>query len=221
MATGATPGSGLPFWWLKEARSPMTKISGWPGTLRSSSTMTRPGAIERRPGALGEHLARGAGAHAGGPEHGVGGNAVFAAVDREGDSIGVDGGNSPRWKGCATAEPRFKNCRSAFTDRSGGKVGAGRCRFALHQDDGGHREGRCGGKSWRLGCPRATSPSRAGEFDAGGPAADDDEIQQARRSPVRLALGTLEGVEERLRISVAFSIGFQAGRDGFPLRITE
>jgi hypothetical protein len=44
IATCATPGSGLPSArsCVMEARSPITKISGWPGTDRSGSTMTRP-----------------------------------------------------------------------------------------------------------------------------------------------------------------------------------
>src|SRR5437763_1449443 len=44
MATGATPGSGLPPWCRNAARSPITNTSGWPGTVRSGSTRTRPAA---------------------------------------------------------------------------------------------------------------------------------------------------------------------------------
>ena len=42
MATGATPGSGLPPWCVKTDRSPITKISGCPAMLMSGSTVTRP-----------------------------------------------------------------------------------------------------------------------------------------------------------------------------------
>ncbi len=42
IATCATPGSGVPVWWGKEARSPMTNTSGCPGMERSGSTSTRP-----------------------------------------------------------------------------------------------------------------------------------------------------------------------------------
>ena len=42
LATGATPGSGLPSASVAAAVSPMTKISGWPGTDRSARTFTRP-----------------------------------------------------------------------------------------------------------------------------------------------------------------------------------
>ena len=38
----ARPGRGLPPWCGKFARSPMTTISGWPGKLRSGSTVMRP-----------------------------------------------------------------------------------------------------------------------------------------------------------------------------------
>src|SRR6266567_1761263 len=41
MATDATPGSGLPFW-FKVAVSPITKMFGWPGTVRSLATLTCP-----------------------------------------------------------------------------------------------------------------------------------------------------------------------------------
>ena len=42
MAAGATPGTILPLSSLSEARSPMAKTSGCPGTLRSRFTNTRP-----------------------------------------------------------------------------------------------------------------------------------------------------------------------------------
>ncbi len=35
------PARAFPFWWLKLARSPITKISGCPGTVRSGSTIRR------------------------------------------------------------------------------------------------------------------------------------------------------------------------------------
>jgi len=41
MADCATPGRGFPVWWRKFARSPITKISGCPGAVRSGSTLTR------------------------------------------------------------------------------------------------------------------------------------------------------------------------------------
>ena len=42
MAAGAMPGAGFPFHTLTVAVSPMTKISGCPGAVRSDSTFTRP-----------------------------------------------------------------------------------------------------------------------------------------------------------------------------------
>src|SRR5690606_28961513 len=42
LAAGATPGTGRPSGRSTAARSPATKISGWPGTDRSGRTFTRP-----------------------------------------------------------------------------------------------------------------------------------------------------------------------------------
>ena len=42
LATGATPGSGLPSASSASAVSPITKTSGWSGTDRSGATLTRP-----------------------------------------------------------------------------------------------------------------------------------------------------------------------------------
>ena len=63
-AAGATPGTGLPSC-CTLARSPATKISGWPGTLRSRPTGTRPA----RSRGDAEQRAQRRGGDAGGPQH--------------------------------------------------------------------------------------------------------------------------------------------------------
>ena len=48
IAAGATPGTGRPSC-SSEARSPITKTSGWPGTVRSGGDAHAPGPVERAP----------------------------------------------------------------------------------------------------------------------------------------------------------------------------
>ena len=74
MATGATPGSGLPAASFMLARSPMTKTSRCPGMLRSGSTSTRPARSTGAPRARPERRGR----YSSGPQHGGGGHYLLA-----------------------------------------------------------------------------------------------------------------------------------------------
>ena len=85
IATGRQPGSGLPVWCGKKARSPMTNTSGWPGMVRSGSTHA-PGAVEGDA----EGCRQRGGGDAGGPEHG---RARRGARPPSDDAVGVDAGD--------------------------------------------------------------------------------------------------------------------------------
>src|ERR1035441_3009240 len=148
--------------------------------------------------------------------------------------------------------PREINWRSALTERSGGKVGRTRgspstsmmaasrgsmwrkswrrgavaispsapARLALDEHDGGLA---------RVDVAEVVAQGvvgdlaeRAGQFDAGGAAAHDDEVQPgAARGGIRLALGALESEEEAAADRGGVFDGFEARRDGFPLVVAE
>src|ERR1017187_1834923 len=120
MATGATPGSGLPPWWVKLHRSPMTKISGCPGTLRSGSTMTRPARSSCAAGRSASTLPR---CDARTP---AAQSTVWVAMRSSRPLTETVTPSASMFVTRALVRertPREINWRSALTERSGGKVG--------------------------------------------------------------------------------------------------
>ena len=185
LATGATPGSGLPSASGSSAVSPMTKTSGWPGTREIGRDDDAAGAIGR--GA--EPVAGRRGHDAGGPDDGARLDALGAERDAVGSRSAVTGAPS------RTSTPSCSSDRFAPPPTATGA-------------NGGSRRGPASTSTMRAlrgSMVRKSAGERAlgelgdgaGHLDAGRAAADDDEGQQARAlGGVGLGLGALEGEQD-------------------------
>ena len=109
MAAGATPGTGLPFFCFKAARSPMTKTSLCPGMLKSGFTTTRPARSTGAPNFLPNGEAR----YSRRPQHHRSGNLFFPDMNRSRLNLVT---TDEVW----TSTPRWRNCSSALRERSSG-----------------------------------------------------------------------------------------------------
>ncbi len=91
MATGATPGytTGSPPGCRTRTMSPRANTSGWPGSVRSGSTVTRPGPVALGPGEVGKPPGEPGCRHAGRPDHG----AARDALVPDGDAVRIDAGH--------------------------------------------------------------------------------------------------------------------------------
>ena len=209
MATGLTPGRGRPSWWVKSARSPITKISGRPGTVRSGSTTTRPFRSSGQPRKF--PILRGG--HTGGPQNGRGLEALGAA-DR--DPRGVDLGH-----GSPGAD------LDAEADELGTRVLRRNSRVARQDSRAGLDENDA--SLARIDVPEVVDEDLsgdlgdgAGELDAGRAAAHDREGQQSASAlEIGLPVGLLEGEKNAAADLERVLEALQPGRVGLPGLVSE
>ena len=197
--------------------SPSAKISGWPGSDRSGSTGRGPPRSSSAPGALGQQLRQRRGGDAGGPDD----VACRSARSRRRRTSVTDRASRPTIVlPVRTVTPSRSSDRRAFSDSSGGKAARMRRPASISRI-----ARRAGSMRAEVGAQRVAGDlgDRAGQLDAGRPAADDDEREPgARRRSGRLELGGLErAAGSRRRISGASSSDFRPGRERLPLVVTE
>ena len=193
---------------IASAVSPMTKMSGWPGTERSGVTFTRP--------------ARSVSA----PSQWPAGEAITPAaqmtVRASMRSAPIE---TPSASSAVTAVPSRTSTPSCSSDvfaasDSDGIERRQQARRRLDQNDA--RAARIDRAEIRR--ERAVGKLRdgAGHLDAGRAAADDDEIQQPRAlGRIGLGLGLLEGEQDAAADVGRVVDGLQAGRERRPVVVAE
>ena len=192
IAPWATPGTGRSGFHGCTAASPITKISGWPGIVRSGPTRTRPARSVSAPVARRDDPRRTTTPDARRPERGPGRDSFgrpSAIVDRHRSLVDVD---DPGLRPDLDAEPLELALRGA--DRSGGY--GGRIRSIASTRMIRASPGRIAPE---VALERVVGDlaERARELDAGRPAADHDERHPfAASRRVGLALGGLEGDQD-------------------------
>ena len=200
------------------AASPTTKISGWPGIVRSGSTMTRPDAIGRGPGRLGDGPREARAEDARGPEDGPGRDGLLRPVGRR------RRGHRPRRR--STTRVRRPDLDPELLElalrrrRSIGRIRRQDPIHRLDQDDPGLvRPDRPEVALERVVGDLA---QRAGQLDPGRAAADQHE-RHPRPAPLRVgfALGGLEGDQDPPPDLGRVLDRLEPGRDRRPLGVVE
>ena len=172
----AGQGIGEPSRSRTRTMSPSAKTSGWPGSVRSASTVTRPARSTSAPGALGERRGEPGGGHAGGPDDGPRGDARRRAVrvlDRRRRRVDVDHGAA---RAAASRPAAAASARPSPTARAESRSGRGRrSRRAAR--------GRCGVDRAEV-APQGVAGELgdlAGHLDPGGPAPTTTNVSHAAR----------------------------------------
>ena len=218
IAPWATPGVGLPGFHGSTAASPTTKISGWPGIVRSGSTSDPAGPVGRGAGRLrdGPREARGRG--------------------RPRPTARSAPGSSPRPVRRRSRGRCPRRCRRRASS-SGPRRRAARAGAAPTPD----RSGGYGGRTRSIASTRMIRASpeldrpevalervvgdlaeRARQLDPGRAAADEHE-RHPRAPPlgIGLALGRLEGDQDPAADLGRVLDGLEPGRDRRPLGMVE
>ena len=172
--------------------SPSAKTSGWPGSVRSGSTVTRPARSSSAPVSSPSWPAR-LEAVTPAAQTTVRAGTLGVPLRRRSSRLGVDADHHPAGEH-GHAEPLAASARPS-PRATAGRSSSTRSR-GLDEQDAGRRAGRSRG-SRGAGCRAASSAIWPAISTPVGPAPDDHEGEPARRAAgVGLELGRLEGAEE-------------------------
>ena len=200
-------------------RSPITKTSGWPGSVQSGPHLDAAGAIDRRAASFGDHAARAAT-----PRRPAAQILVAASIRRSRGSVGVV--SMPRASTPVTIASRWISTPIRSSARAGAALEATRERARGSSAPASSSTTRASAGSMRrkLRCSerRASSAIWPASSTPVAPGADHDERQPAGAAAgIGLALGQSRtrrrsGRAARARRSIVFMPGAYRANSGWP-----